>query len=169
MGHYSSAGFWRLGQALTALWDRDLKDVLDERLFGKIGIFADRWDWPAGRVIKDSKYLYPTIPDSYTYLDPPYKIGGNVMRSGPGWAIISASDLARFGQLVATSGIWKGQRLLDPQWLRGHGGGNKSGVSGESAFSTAMGVVTTRGLDHAHSTAKHSFLPRELFVGPSRP
>jgi hypothetical protein len=91
------------------------------------------------------------------------------VRSGPGWAIISASDLARFGLLVATRGIWKGQRLLDRRWLRGHSGGNKSGVSGESAFYTAMGVVTTRRLDHAHSTARHSFLPRELFVGPVRP
>ncbi len=43
--HYSSAGFWRLGQALTFVWDRDLKEVLDERLFGKIGIPAQRWDW----------------------------------------------------------------------------------------------------------------------------
>ena len=36
--HYSSAGFWRMGQALTHVWDRDLKDVLDERLFSRIGI-----------------------------------------------------------------------------------------------------------------------------------
>ena len=39
-GLYSSAGFWRLAQALTAVWGRDLKDVIDERLFSKIWIPA---------------------------------------------------------------------------------------------------------------------------------
>ena len=95
VGHYSSAGFWRLGQALTVLWGRDLKDVLDERIFSKIGIPADRWEWFTGRAVKDNKRFYPTIPDTFTYLDPPYEIGGTVVRSGPGWVIISASDLAR--------------------------------------------------------------------------
>ena len=27
VGHYSSAGFWRLGQALTSVWGRDLTAV----------------------------------------------------------------------------------------------------------------------------------------------
>ena len=169
VGHYSSAGFWRLGQALTAAWDRDLKDVLDERLFSKIGIPADRWSWPTGKEIKGQKYLYPDIPDSYTYLDPPYEINGHAVRSGPGWVVISASDLGRFGHLLATGGVWKGERLIDPRWLRGHSGGNRSGVSGESAHFTAMAVVTTRGLVHNHMTSKESFLPDEIFVGPVRP
>ena len=166
VGFYSSAGFWRLGQALTALWQRDLKEVLDDRLFGKIGIPAGRWDWSSGESIKNNKYLYPTIPDAYTYLDPPYEIGDQIVRSGPGWVIISASDLARFGHLLATRGIWKGEQLIDPQWLRGHGGGNKSGVSGERKHYTAMAVVTTDGIEHDHGTATESFLPEELFVGP---
>ena len=34
---YSSGGYWRLSQALTAVWCRDLKTVLDERLFSIIG------------------------------------------------------------------------------------------------------------------------------------
>ena len=168
VGLYSSAGFWRLGQALTAVWGRDLKDVLDERLFSRIGIPADHWDWPAGRAIKDDRYLYPDIPDTYTYLDPPYEIGGHPVRSGPGWVDISAANLARWGHLVATEGVWKGERLIDPVWLRGHGGGNKSGASGESTHYTAMGVVTTVGLEHLHSIANGSFLPEELFVGPIR-
>ena len=166
VGFYSSAGFWRLGQALTAAWRRDLKDVLDERLFGRIGIPADRWHWCSGEEIKSNKYLYPTIPDSFTYLDPPYEVGGHVVRSGPGWAVISASDLARFGHLVATQGVWKGERLIDPQWLRGHGGGNNSGVSGESKHYTAMAVVTASGVEHDHGTATESFLPESLFAGP---
>ena len=163
---YSSAGYWRLAQALTAVWGRDLKDVVQERLFGPMGIPADHWGWYTGGWIKDQVNFYPTIPDSYTYLDPPYEIDGAVVRSGPGWVVISASDLARFGHLVATRGLWEGRQLIDPQWLRGHGGGNRSGVSGESRQYTAMAVVTTAGLDHLHSTATESFLPEDVFVGP---
>jgi CubicO group peptidase (beta-lactamase class C family) len=166
VGLYSSAGFWRLGQALTAAWNRDLKDVLDERLFSRIGIPTDRWDWYTGGWVKDQEYFYPDIPDTYTYLDPPYEINGHVVRSGPGWVVISASDLARFGHLLATRGNWKGEQIIDPQWLRGHGGGNKSGVTGESEHYTAMALVTTQGLDHVHSTVRESFLPQEVFVGP---
>ena len=87
-----------------------------------------------------------------------------MVRSGPGWAVISASDLARFGHLVATQGIWKGERLLGAEWLRGHGGGNRSGVSGESKHFTAIGVVTTQGLDHPHSLPADSFIPKDVFL-----
>ena len=45
IGRYSSGGMWRLAQPLTALWNRDLKEVLDEKLFSKIMIPSDRWDW----------------------------------------------------------------------------------------------------------------------------
>ncbi len=165
-GHYSSGGYWRLGQAMTALWNRDLKQVLDERLFSKLGIPADRWDWLTGKAVQGQKYFYPDIPDSYTYLDPPYEINGHVVRSGPGWVVMSASDIARFGHLVATRGSWKGEPLLDPQWVRGHGGGNGCGVSGESKYYTAMGQVTAQGVNHPHSLARTSFLPEDLFTGP---
>lgn len=168
IGQYSSGGFWRLGQALTALWDADLKEVLDENLFSKIGIAADRWEWLTGQEVQAQRYLYPTLPDSYTYLDPPFEINGHVVRSGPGWAVISASDLARFGHLVATQGVWVGERLLGAEWLRGHGGGNRSGESGESKHFTAMGVVATEDLAHPHAVSKESFLLEDVFVGPIR-
>ena len=116
--------------------------------------------------MKDQKYFYPDIPDSYTYLDPPYEIDGNTVRSGPGWVVISASDLARFGHLNATRGNWKGEQIVDPSWLRGHSGGNASGTSGESKHFTAMGVVTTEGFDHPHATVTTSLLPEDIFVGP---
>jgi CubicO group peptidase (beta-lactamase class C family) len=167
---YSSAGFWRLAQALTAVWDRDLKDVIDERLFSKIGIPPDRWDWLTGDDVHRQKYFYPALPDSYTYLDPPFEIHGNVVRSGPGWVVIDASDLARIGHLIATRGSWNGEQLIDPVWLRGHGGGNGSGVSGESVYYTAVAVVTTTGLHpdfpRLHATTTESFLPVSCFVGP---
>lgn len=168
VGLYSSAGTWRLAQALTALFGRDLKDVVDERIFGPIGITPDRWEWPGGGWIKDQVDWYPTIPHSYTYLDPPYEIDGNVVRSGPGWVVISAADFARFGHLNATGGMWRGRRVLDPRWLRGHGGGNRSGVSGETRYGTALAVVTTDGIDHPHGMWPESFIPQDLFVGPVR-
>lgn len=168
IGFYSSAGFWRLGQALTHVWDRDLKDVIQERLFDRIGIPAERWDWLTGDYVKDQKYFYPTIPDSYTYLDPPYEIKGHPVRSGPGWVVISPSNLARFGHLNATKGVWQGEQIIDPDWLRGHSGGNKSGVSGENKYYTALGVVTSEGFDYKFATETRSFLPEELFIGPAR-
>ena len=168
VGLYSSAGFWRLSQALTYVWGDDLKNIIQERLFDLIGIPAERWDWLTGGYVKDQKYLYPTIPDSYTYLDPPYEINGNPVRSGPGWVVISASDLARFAHLNATGGIWEGEQVIDPDWLRGHSGGNKSGTSGESKYFTAMGVVTAAGFEYRHATETTSFLPEELFTGPVR-
>ena len=89
------------------------------------------------------------------------------MRSGPGWVVMSASDLARFGHLNATRGIWKGERIINADWLRGHSGGNKSGVSGESEQFTALGVVTTAGLpDYAHAIDTRSILPDDIFVRP---
>ena len=108
------------------------------------------------------------MPDTYTYLDPPYEVNGHPVRSGPGWVIMSASDLARFGHLNATRGIWKGQSVIDPDWLRGHSGGNKSGASGEETYFTALGVVTTEGIDYSHATETSSFLPEDLFIGPVR-
>ncbi len=168
-GHYSSAGFWRLSQALTLVWDRDIKEVIQERLFDRIGIPSDRWDWMTGRDVHEDRLWYPAWPDTYTFLDPPYEVNGHPVRSGPGWVVISASDWARFGLLVATRGVWKGQQLIDPQWVRGHGGGNKSGSSGESKHYTAMGVVTTDGLTHPHTTDGSCFLPEDVFVGPVKP
>ena len=170
VGLYSSAGFWRLGQALTAVWGRDIKDVVQERLFDAIGIPPQRWGWLTGGDVRTKRYFYPTIPDTYTYLDPPYEIDGNVVRSGPGWVVISASDLARFGHLNATRGIWKGERVIDSAWLRPHSGGNKSGASGETNYFTSMGVVTTTGLpEYKHATETRSILPDKLFTGPVTP
>ena len=99
---------------------------------------------------------------------PPYEINGHPVRSGPGWVVISASDLARFGHLIATNGVWQDERIIDSHWLRGHGGGNKSGMSGERKHVTAVGVVTTEGFEYKYGTETTSFLPEELFIGPVR-
>ena len=143
---YSSGGMWRLNQSLTVLWDRDIKDVLDERIFSKIGIPADRWDWIPGQEVHDNRQFYPTMPGYGDFIDPPYEINGHVVRGGGGWAVMCAADLARFGHLIACDGYWAGEKLIDPQWLRNHAGGNGSFVGGESRQYTAIGRVTTDGI-----------------------
>lgn len=114
---YSSGAFWRLSQALTALWDRDLKEVIDERVFRHMGIPADRWDWLPGQVVHDTADFYPEIPNYGEYVGPPYEVNGHVVRGGPGWIVMSPEDLARFGLLIATRGVWKGKRLVDARFL----------------------------------------------------
>jgi CubicO group peptidase (beta-lactamase class C family) len=158
-GIYASGGIWRLSQALTALWGRDLKQVLDDELFGHIGIGAEGWDWVPGKVVFDNKEFYPSMPGYGDFIDPPYEIDGHVIRGGGGWAIMSASDLARFGLLAATGGIWAGERLLDAEWVHSHGGGNGSRAEGDGETLLSLGMVTTQG---APSLAAFA----ELVTGP---
>ena len=158
---YSSGGVWRLSQALTHLLDEDLKQVIDRRLFGPMGIPSDRWEWTPGRTLFETKDFYPNTPGYGDFVDPPYELGGQVVRGGPGWVVINALDLARFGHLVATGGIWDGQPLMRPEWLRGHHGGDSNQVGGESTHFTAMARVSTLGIEHP--------LPTELFAGPVQP
>gem|GEM_PF-756651 len=110
--NYASGGYWRLSQALTALWDKDLKQVLDEKLFSKMGIPADRWDWLPGQTIHDDFNFYPTMPGYGQFVDPPYEINGHRVLGGGGWVVMSASDLARVALLIATNGIWKGEQII---------------------------------------------------------
>ena len=154
---YSSGGYWRLAQSLTAVWKKDLKRLLDERIMGPIGISPDRWEWTAGQVVHDNKNWYPKMPGYGQMLDPPYKIDGQVVRGGPGWVVMSSKDLARWGLLVATGGEWNGKRLISR--IQGHGGGNGShvgGVGGE-AFGS-WGRVT--------SSFNQGQIPWHLFVAP---
>ena len=144
--HYSSGGFWRLSQALTALWKKDLKRLLDERLFRHMGIPADRWDWVPGKVVHDTRDFYPGNRGYGDFLDPPYEIDGQKVRGGGGWVVMSAKDLARFGLLVATRGIWKGKRLIGSSWIRGHAGGNGSLTAGDRSTFVTLGIVTARGV-----------------------
>ena len=109
---YSSGGYWRLSQALTFIWGQDLKTVLDERIMGRVGIPSDRWDWLTGETVRHDVDFYPDMPGYGDFLDPPYTFEGSPVRGGGGWAVMSASDFARLGLLVATRGIWKGERLI---------------------------------------------------------
>lgn len=143
---YSSAGYVRLGQALTALWRMDLKDLLDRELFSKMSLPADRWHWMSLAEAYAATDLYRATPGYAEYCDPPYEVDGHVVRGAPGWVIMSALDLARFGLLVATGGIWKGERLLGPEWLISKSGGNYSTVVGDRQSLIAGARIATENL-----------------------
>jgi CubicO group peptidase (beta-lactamase class C family) len=114
---YSDAGMWRFSQALTKLWRKDIKRVLDERIFTPIGVPPERWDWLPGQEVHDHQ-LYPDVPGYGAYLDPPYEIGNQVVRGGPGWVVIDSGDLARFGYLMLRHGRWNGRQLLSEAWIK---------------------------------------------------
>jgi CubicO group peptidase (beta-lactamase class C family) len=167
---YSSGGYWRLGQALTALWGKDLKEVLDERLFRHLGIPADRWEWTPGKEVHGTRDFYPDFPGYGEYVDPPYEINGHVVRGGPGWMRISAEDLARFGLLIATGGVWKGKRLIGAEWLRGHAGLDIHVVAGDPATMVAIAKINTKDFPfgaEVGTQGKFSF-PKDLITGPVR-
>jgi len=157
--HYSSGGFWRLGQALTALWDRELKQVIDAKLLSHIGIPQDRWEWLPGGVVHFTKDFYPAIPNYGEYVDPPYYISGNVVRGGPGWIVMSPKDLARFGLLVATGGIWQGKRLISSEWICGHAGVGIHLTGGDQETYLSIGRVNTVGFPSLENF-------KELILGP---
>lgn len=144
---YSSGGRWRLSQALTAVWKKELKDVLDERLFRHMNIESRDWHWSSGKELHDNRAWYPRMPGYGRFCDPPYEIHDCRVQGGGGWVAMSASDLARIGLLVASRGKWKGKQLIsDTQLLRGHAGGNSSLMNGWSATMFSWGQVTTTGV-----------------------
>ncbi len=165
---YSSGGYVRLGQALTAAWNRDLKSVLDERLFRHIGIPADRWDWLPSKSVHDTKDFYPAFPHYGEYVGPPYEINGHVVRGGPGWVVMSAEDLARFGLLIATGGVWKGKRLIGKEWLRGHAGLDIHVVAGDPHTLVSIAKINTKGFPFGQrvGTGGKFTFPKELIAGP---
>ncbi len=113
---YSDGAMWRFSQALTRLWGKDIKQVMDEKIFSHIGVPADRWDWVPGQVVNQTT-LYPKWPGYGRYLDPPWEIGGNVVRAGPGWVVINAYDAARLGYLFLHKGRWNGKQLISESWI----------------------------------------------------
>ena len=158
--HYSSGGFWRCTQALTHLFVRELKDVLDEAVFSHMGIPAQRWDWFTGQHVRETVDLYPEWPGYGEFLDPPYEIRGKRVQGGGGWVVISASDLARVGVLLAGGGLWRGEVLLSAgefvtegqsSEIRGWNGGNSSTLSAWTrSDQLVIAAVTTAGLDWRH-------------------
>ncbi len=92
-----------LAYALTHLWRQPMPQVLKERIMDPIGA-STTWRWfgydHAWTVVDGLKMQSVT--------------GGG--HSGAG-IFISAEDMARFGLLFLSEGIWEGQRLLSSEWI----------------------------------------------------
>ena len=87
------------------------------------------------------------MPGYGLFCDPPYEIDGCRVQGGGGWVVMSASDLARIGLLVAARGEWNGKRLIsDTPLVDGHAGGNKSLMNGWNETMFSWGQVTTAGI-----------------------
>lgn len=142
--HYASGGMWRLNQALTAVLGRQLKDFLDEEVLGRMGIAPQSWQWYTGRHLHDVEDFYPEWPGYGLFCDPPYEIDGHDVQGGGGWVVMTPKDLARVGLLVATRGLWQGQRLVsDTELLAGHDGfaGGPCLMAGDAASGLAIGKI----------------------------
>ena len=167
--HYSSGGYWRLGQALTAVWQKDLKQVLQSELFDHLSIPADRWDWLSGKAVHANQDFYPAFPGYGDYVDPPYEISGHIVRGGPGWFAISSEDLARFGLLIATGGQWKGKQLVGREWLQGHAGLDIHVVAGDPQTLVSIAKVNTGGFPFGGEVGTQGAFafPKELIARPT--
>ena len=164
---YSSGGMWRLMQALTYVFNKDLKDVLDEELFSKIGIKPDAWylmsgeevhsNNPPPNAVPEQKSFYPSwTSDTKWYgcfVDPPYKVRGHIVRGGGGWALITPKDLCRVGLLLASGGYWDGKKLITKTFrVTGHAGCGNSDLKatgGTQYF--AWGRVSTNSVSFPSS------------------
>jgi hypothetical protein len=54
--------------------------------------------------------------------------------------------------------------VVDAEWVRGHGGGNGCGVTGEHRWFTAAAVVAAEGLAVRYSDGTISLLPEVCFA-----
>ena len=129
---YSDGGMWRFTQALTKLWGKDLKQLMDEEILSHMDVPADRWGWMPAQYLHDN-LQYPFWPGYGRYLDPPWEVDGHTVRAGPGWVVIGADDAARFGYLFLRNGRWRDKQLISSEWVEqtrkpqarrhaGHGG-----------------------------------------------
>jgi CubicO group peptidase (beta-lactamase class C family) len=82
--------------------------------------------------------------------------------------VISPEDLARFGLLIATRGVWKGRRLIGEQWLRGHAGLDVHVVAGDPESLVSIAKINTLGFPFGQEvgTQGRFVFPRELVRGP---
>lgn len=89
---YWDEAMMTFGYALTTIAGRDLKELLDERIFKPIG--AGDWKWG----------------DEPSDLD-------ITVRNGCTGIEMNAMQLARIGYLILNKGNWNGTQLIDSKWV----------------------------------------------------
>jgi quinoprotein glucose dehydrogenase len=86
---YNNSGLSLLGPVIEKATGQNLAQILDEQVFGKIGIAKKDWSWED----RDG------MPLPYSGLH------------------ITARGLARFGLLALNKGQWKGKKLVSSTWM----------------------------------------------------
>jgi CubicO group peptidase (beta-lactamase class C family) len=83
---------------------------------------------------------------------------------------MSPLDLARFGLLVATRGVWEGRRLIGAEWLQGHGGVDIHVVGGDPDTLVAVAKTNVREFPFGNEIGWRGRFrfPPELVTGPVR-
>jgi hypothetical protein len=154
---YASGGLWRVSQAMTYVWDQDLKEMLDEQIMSKIGIPPDRWGWLSGHHVRFCP-IYPNYPDYGAFCDEPHRVRGHWVRGGGGWVVMCPKDLARVGLLLACGGWWKGEKLVNLITYNesGHSGAGVSYCQGYRSWDgtdlyASCGRLTLSGADGSAS------------------
>jgi CubicO group peptidase (beta-lactamase class C family)/glucose/arabinose dehydrogenase len=86
---YNNSGLSLLSPVVHKATGQNIDQILDEKIFQKIGIARDEWTWED----RDG------MPIPYSGLH------------------ITARGLARFGLLFLNKGSWRGKKLLSPDWV----------------------------------------------------
>ena len=122
-GEYNNDHCMYLAGALTYLYERDLLEVLRERILTKIGADAS-WsangeDAPEGignhGTYRSADSDDPIIPPGYVTLRDGRKVRWVTGFSRSRW---TARDLARVGWLHLNDGKWNGDQLISPAYIR---------------------------------------------------
>ena len=86
--HYSNANTYLAGRMVEKATGKDLSDYLNERVFAPLEIPVPRWE---------------RCPKMH-----PFGAGGMWLRN---------DDMLKLGRLYLNGGMWRGLRLLDPDWI----------------------------------------------------
>jgi CubicO group peptidase (beta-lactamase class C family) len=94
MFSYSDNGMNRVADVLTTAFDQDLKTVLQERIFGPIGVTTSDYTWrnPADASLTGGGYGS--------------SLNGNTRREFGSGLKITVDAMARFGYLMLRDGVW---------------------------------------------------------------
>ncbi|MGA8586989.1 MAG: serine hydrolase [Roseiarcus sp.] len=106
-----------LGRVIEVIEGASLGEVLQQRLFGPLGIDDTAFFIPPSKVLREAK---PMSPQVYTNLgvDPNSMTEPPRFESGGSGLLSSIGDYARFLAMLSSGGALDGQRILGPRTIR---------------------------------------------------
>ncbi len=106
-----------LGRVIEVIEGASLGEVLQQRLFGPLGIDDTAFFIPPSKVLREAK---PMSPQVYTNLgvDPNSMTEPPRFESGGSGLLSTIGDYARFLAMLSSGGALDGQRILGPRTIR---------------------------------------------------